>query len=510
MRARHAWLSAGLAAALAGAALPAAAATFQGLVNGISPCPAGQNCPGTGLPGAGGPSPTPSVSPTAAATTSAAANVGYPLLNPNGPRSAVPITTTSVLDPAFYMATYPDLMAAFRGNADQARNHWLQFGIREGRQSAANFYVAAYLARYDDLKIAFGNNYEAALRHWIDNGSREGRDASATGRFPMGAIIRLPDNGATYVVDANGAKRWITSGPVFDGCGLTWNMAQDLRRAVIDAVPNGPNLNTAAECQAALKPPLPPGFLLRNSTNGATHVVDASGAKRWITSPQVFDGCGLNWAQARNVFKLVFDRVPEGAPLQTAAQCQALMASLSQPVAVPQPLSNPPPTLGKPAQAPVTAAGPSNTQASVAAAFKVLSWEQVKYVIDRDPGMKRSYDQAGANLQAMMQLNPSSFPWETVTRNRDQATLDRIAGLIAEAYAPTLARSLASLPWPQFQKVGQAETAAVGDLYRPNPAALQPIYQNNEQGWITVLSKYSTSQILVLKDLIDRARSGSQ
>ena len=161
MRARRACLSAGVTAALLATALPAAAATFQGLVNGVSPCLPGQNCAGTGLPGAG----APLAAPTPSSAAAAAANVGYPLLNPNGPRSAVPITTTSVLDPSFYMATYPDLMAAFRGNADQARNHWLQFGIREGRQSAPNFYVAAYLARYDDLKIAFGNNYEAALRH---------------------------------------------------------------------------------------------------------------------------------------------------------------------------------------------------------------------------------------------------------------------------------------------------------------------------------------------------------
>jgi hypothetical protein len=149
------------------------------------------------------------------------------------------------------MGAYPDLMTAFRGNADQARNHWLQFGIREGRQPSANFYAASYLARYDDLKIAFGNNYEAALRHWIDNGWREGRDATPNGRFPMGAIVRLPDNGATYVVDASGAKRWITSGPVFDGCGLSWNMAQDLRRAVIDALPSGLAGAAATRCLAA-------------------------------------------------------------------------------------------------------------------------------------------------------------------------------------------------------------------------------------------------------------------
>lgn len=279
----------------------------------LPPPPAAQPTPG--LPG--GPS----------GAASGGLSAGYPQLQARQGAGA-PGAPQNLVDPAFYMGAYPDLMAAFRGNADQARNHWLQFGIREGRQPSANFYAASYLARYDDLKIAFGNNYEAALRHWIDNGWREGRDASPNGRLPMGAIVRLPDSGATYVVDASGAKRWITSGPVFDGCGLSWNMAQDLRRAVIDALPSGPNLNTVAECQAALRAPLRPGALLRNSTNGALHVVDAAGAKRPIANPTALAGCGAAAvAQTTNVFKLVLDRIPDGPAIQTAAQCQALVAA---------------------------------------------------------------------------------------------------------------------------------------------------------------------------------------
>jgi hypothetical protein len=62
----------------------------------------------------------------------------------------------SVLDANWYLAKYPDLRTAFGNNVQAVQKHWLEFGIREGRQPAANFELQSYVARYPDLQRAYG------------------------------------------------------------------------------------------------------------------------------------------------------------------------------------------------------------------------------------------------------------------------------------------------------------------------------------------------------------------
>jgi hypothetical protein len=155
----------------------------------------------------------------------------------------------SVLDPNFYLGIHPDLRAAFGANAAAAQKHWLDHGLREGRQPSANFQFQAYLARYPDLKRAFGNDFPATLNHWLQHGRREGRNPAPAGPFPQGALIRDPRTGTIYLIDRAGARRSIASPPVFEGCGLAWNMFQDLPGPQIDAVPQGAALGSAAQCQ---------------------------------------------------------------------------------------------------------------------------------------------------------------------------------------------------------------------------------------------------------------------
>lgn len=218
-RLSHRMLPLVFAAALHGLA---AAATYSGIVQQVSPGAA--------------------QGPSAGVKASAQPAAGAP-------------TRASVLDPHYYLTTYPDLKAALGANIAQAQQHWLQYGIREGRQPSPHFSLTSYLARYPDLKRAFGNDFSAALDHWVQHGFREGRDASPNGRFLPGALIRARETGATYLVDPMGSKRWIVNPQVFDGCGLSWGMAQDLSRDVVDRVPTGAQLNTAAECRAVLAPP---------------------------------------------------------------------------------------------------------------------------------------------------------------------------------------------------------------------------------------------------------------
>ena len=56
-------------------------------------------------------------------------------------------------------------------------NHFLTYGMKEGRLSSPNFNLNNYKSRYGDLRAAFGdNNKEYYIHYWV-YGSNEGRDA---------------------------------------------------------------------------------------------------------------------------------------------------------------------------------------------------------------------------------------------------------------------------------------------------------------------------------------------
>ncbi len=83
----------------------------------------------------------------------------------------------NVFDACFYASKYPDIKAVFGVDWWKAGHHWVNQGVREGRQSSAGFSIKAYLNRYPDLQRAFGaTNYAAALNHWWEHGKKEGRN----------------------------------------------------------------------------------------------------------------------------------------------------------------------------------------------------------------------------------------------------------------------------------------------------------------------------------------------
>lgn len=50
----------------------------------------------------------------------------------------IPASAAEVFDPAFYAVAYPDVVAAFGTDADALQNHYLVYGIKEGRLPNAN------------------------------------------------------------------------------------------------------------------------------------------------------------------------------------------------------------------------------------------------------------------------------------------------------------------------------------------------------------------------------------
>ena len=55
--------------------------------------------------------------------------------------------------------------------------HLVRFGMDEGRRTTAKFNVTIYKSRYDDLQKAFGNNNILYYDHYINFGLKEGRGA---------------------------------------------------------------------------------------------------------------------------------------------------------------------------------------------------------------------------------------------------------------------------------------------------------------------------------------------
>ncbi|MCD8110160.1 MAG: vancomycin resistance protein, partial [Clostridiales bacterium] len=56
--------------------------------------------------------------------------------------------------------------------------HFIQYGMREGRQAKSTFNVSVYKSRYADLRKAFGNDLEQYYLHYIRYGRGEGRTAA--------------------------------------------------------------------------------------------------------------------------------------------------------------------------------------------------------------------------------------------------------------------------------------------------------------------------------------------
>lgn len=121
-----------------------------------------------------------------------------------------------VFDPAYYLAKYPDLKSVCGDDVNKALSHFVNYGMKEGRQGSAEFEVNAYKAKYKDLRDAFGDNLPKYYMHYILSGKSEGRTISqasisiyqgSIGNRTYTATWTAADVGYTvnhYVMDING------------------------------------------------------------------------------------------------------------------------------------------------------------------------------------------------------------------------------------------------------------------------------------------------------------------
>lgn len=96
--------------------------------------------------------------------------------------SALPVSAASpsyadIFDAEYYGETYSDVAQAFGDDEAALFNHYIKYGIYEGRSGSEAFNVLSYRENYDDLEAAFGDNWKAYTDHYLTYGLTEGRDS---------------------------------------------------------------------------------------------------------------------------------------------------------------------------------------------------------------------------------------------------------------------------------------------------------------------------------------------
>lgn len=88
-------------------------------------------------------------------------------------------------DARYYASLYPDLQDAYGDDEEGLYQHYITFGIKEGRSASRVFNVNKYREKYADLDAAFGDDWDAYATHYTVYGIKEGRDGGGDGTLSM-------------------------------------------------------------------------------------------------------------------------------------------------------------------------------------------------------------------------------------------------------------------------------------------------------------------------------------
>ena len=83
---------------------------------------------------------------------------------------------TDIFDAEYYADSYADLKEAFGYDERQLYNHFITYGLKEGRNMSPILDVVAYREAYEDLDAAFGDDWDAYVNHFFTFGANEMRD----------------------------------------------------------------------------------------------------------------------------------------------------------------------------------------------------------------------------------------------------------------------------------------------------------------------------------------------
>ena len=81
-----------------------------------------------------------------------------------------------IFDANIYAKAYPDVAAAYGNDREKLWNHYVTYGIKEGRtEISSTFNVFAYISAYQDLRNVFGDDLMAYYVHYVNHGMNENR-----------------------------------------------------------------------------------------------------------------------------------------------------------------------------------------------------------------------------------------------------------------------------------------------------------------------------------------------
>ncbi len=87
---------------------------------------------------------------------------------------------SALYDYYYYTSHNGDVKNAFKGDDVKTLSHFVNNGMKEGRQAKENFNVYSYAYEYQDLRVAFRTDLKSYYNHYVKYGSKEGRKAIGT------------------------------------------------------------------------------------------------------------------------------------------------------------------------------------------------------------------------------------------------------------------------------------------------------------------------------------------
>ncbi len=88
---------------------------------------------------------------------------------------------SDVFDADYYAEQYPDVVAEVGSEPAALLNHFVTYGVNEGKQGIATFNVSEYKNAYADLQAVFGDDWDAYVEHYFTIGINEHRTAGVYG-----------------------------------------------------------------------------------------------------------------------------------------------------------------------------------------------------------------------------------------------------------------------------------------------------------------------------------------
>ena len=135
------------------------------------------------------------------------------------PLSASAAEVKDVFDASYYADSYADLKEAFGYDEAALLQHYMTYGLNEGRSASTVFDVAAYRAAYADLEAAFGDDWNAYVNHYYTYGITEGRTAGVSDGSNSGILSSTPADSTSAggaadqqaPVQTSGSEIWVQS-----------------------------------------------------------------------------------------------------------------------------------------------------------------------------------------------------------------------------------------------------------------------------------------------------------